>query len=236
MVDSDSKPSRNCKNIFKCFCGLSRICHDKIFLVALQSVSSFTQLCPTLCDPMNCSIPGLPVHHQLPAFTQTHVHWVGDAIQPSHPLSPPSPPALNLSPHQGLFQWVSSCIRWPKYWSFSFNISSSNEHPGLISFRMDWLDLLAVQGILKSLLQHHSSKASILLCSAFFIVQLSHPYMTTGKTIALTRWTFVDKVLSLLYNTVSRLVITFLPRSRRLLISWLQSLSAVILEPPKIVT
>ena len=125
-------------------------------------------------------------------------------------------------------------IRWPKYWSFSFNISPPNEHPGLISFRMDWLDLLAVQGTLKSLLQHHSSKASILLCSAFFIVQLSHPYMTTGKTIALTRWIFVDKIMSLLFNMLSRLVITFLPRSKHLLISWLQSTSAVILEPQKI--
>ena len=125
-------------------------------------------------------------------------------------------------------------IRWPKYWSLSFNISTSNEHPGLISFRMDWLDLLAVQGTLKSLLQHHSSKGSILLCSAFFIVQLSHPYMTTGKTIALTRRTFVDKVMSLLFHMLSRLVITFLPRSKRLLISWLQSPPAVILEPPKI--
>ena len=121
-----------------------------------------------------------------------------------------------------------------QYWSFSFNIIPSNEHPGLISFRMDWLDLLAVQGTLKSLLQHHSSKASILRRSAFFIVQLSHPYMTTGKTIALTRWTFVDKVMSLLFNMLSRLVITFLPRSKCLLISWLQSPSAVILEPPKI--
>ena len=127
-------------------------------------------------------------------------------------------------------------MRWPKYWSFSFKISPSNEHPRLISFRMDWLDLLAVQGTLKSLLQHHSSKASILCCSAFYIVQLSHPYMTTGKTIALTRWTFVDKVMSLLFNTLSRLVITFLPRSKHLLISWLQSPSAVILEPRKIVS
>ena len=124
-------------------------------------------------------------------------------------------------------------IRWPQYWSFSFNISPSNEHPGLIFFRMDWLDLLAVQGTLKSLLQHHTSKASILQCSAFFIVQLSHPYMTTGKTIALTRQTFVGKVMSLLLNMLSRLVITFLPRSKCLLISWLQSPSAVILEPPK---
>ena len=123
--------------------------------------------------------------------------------------------------------------RWPKYWSFSFNISLSNEHTGLISFKMNWLDLLAVQGTLKSLLQHHSSKASVLQRSAFFTVQLSHPYMTTGKTIALTRWTFVGKVISLLLNMLSRLVITFLPRSKRLLISWLQSPSAVILEPKK---
>ena len=125
-------------------------------------------------------------------------------------------------------------IRWPKYWSFSFNISPSNVHPGLMSFRMDWLDLLAVQGTLKSLLQHHSSKASILQCSAFFIVQLSHPFMTTGKTIALTRWTFAGKVMFLLFNMLSRLVITFLPKSKCLLISWLQSPSAVILEAPKI--
>ena len=125
-------------------------------------------------------------------------------------------------------------MRWPKYWSFSFSISPSNEHPGLISFEMDWLDLLAVQGTLKSLLQHHTSKASILRCSAFFTVQLSHPCITIGKTIALTRWTFVGKGISLLLNMLSRLVITFLLRSKRLLISWLQSPSAVILEPPKI--
>ena len=124
-------------------------------------------------------------------------------------------------------------IRWPKYWSFSFNISPYNEHPGLISFRMDWLDLLAVQRTLKSLLQHHSSKASNFWCLAFFIVQLSHPYTTTGKTIALTRWIFVDKVMSLLFNMLSRLVITFLPKSKRLLIPWLQSPNAVILEPQK---
>ena len=129
---------------------------------------------------------------------------------------------------------LALCIRWSKYWSFSFSISTSNEHPGLIFFRMDWLNLLAVQGTLKSLLQHHSSKASILWCSASFIVQLSHPYMTTGKIIALTRWTLVGKVMSLLFNMLSRLVITFLPKSRRLLISWLHSLSTVILEHPKI--
>ena len=124
-------------------------------------------------------------------------------------------------------------MRWRKYWSFSFSISPSNEHPGLISFRMDWFDLLVVQGTLKSLPQHHSSKASILQCSAFFIVHLSHPYMTNGKTIALTRWTFVGKIMSLFFNMLSRLVITFFPRSKHLLISWLQSPSAVILEPPK---
>ena len=183
---------------------------------------------------MNRSTPGLPGHHQLPESTQTHVHWVSDAIQPSRPLSSPAPPAFNLSQHRGLFKWVNSRIRWLKYWSFSFTISPSNEHPGLISFKMDWLELLAVQGTLKSLLQHHSSKASILLHSPFFKVQLSHLYMTTGKTIALTRWTFVDKVMSLLFNMMSRLLITFLPRSKPLLISWLQSPSAVILEPQKI--
>ena len=147
--------------------------------------SSVAQSCPTLCDPMNCSTPGLPVHYQLPEFTQTQVHRVGDAIQPSHPLSSPYLPAPNPSQHQGLFQWVNSSYEVAKYWSFSFSTSPSNAHPGLISFRMDWLDILAVQGTLKSLLQHHSSKASILQHSAFFTVQLSHPYMTTGK-IALT--------------------------------------------------
>ena len=162
---------------------------------------------------MNHSTPDLSVHHLLPEFTQTHVDQVGDAIQPSYPLWSPSPPALNLSQHQGFSNESALRMRWPNYWSFSFSISPSNEHPGLISFRMDWLDLLAVQGTLKSLLQHHISKASILQCSAFFTVQLSHPYMTTGKTIALTRRTFVGKVMSLLFNTLSRLVITFLPRS-----------------------
>ena len=144
-------------------------------------------------------------------------------------LLPPIPPSIRVFSNESTL-----CIRWPKGWSFSFSISPSNEYPGLISFRMDWLDLLAVQGTFKSLLQHHSSKASILQCSAFFTVQLSHPYMTTGKTIAFTRWTFVGKVMSLLFNMLFRLVITFLPRSKCLLISWLQSPSAVILEPPKI--
>ena len=148
---------------------------------------------------------GYPVHHQLLKLAQTHVHRVGDAIQPSHPLSFPSPPDISLS----------------------------NEHSGLISFRMDWRVSWTARRSNKSLLQHHSSKASVLRCSAFFTVQLSHPYMTTGKTIALTRWTFVSKVISLLFNMLSRLVITFLPRSKRLLISWLQSPSAVTLEPRK---
>ena len=147
-----------------------------------------------------------------------------------HPLLllPSIPPSIRVFSNESTL-----CMRWPKYWSFSFSIISSKEIPGLISYRMDWLDLLAVQGTLKSLLQHHSSKASILRRSAFFIVQLSHPYMTTGKTIALTRWTLVGKVTSLLLNMLSRLVITFLPRSKCLLISWLQSPSAVILEPKK---
>ena len=184
---------------------------------------------------MNRSTPGLPVHHQLPEFTQTHVHPVGDAIQLSlilcRPLLllPPIPPSIRVFSNESTLH-----MRWPKYWSFSFSIIPSKEIPRLISFRMDWLDLLAVQGTLKSLLQHHSSKASILRCSAFFTVQLSHPYMTTGKTIALTRRTFVGKVMFLLLNMLFRLGITFLPGSKHLLISWLQSPSAVILEPPKI--
>ena len=148
-----------------------------------------------------------------------------------HPLLllPPIPPSIRVFSNESTLR-----MRWPKYCSFSFSISPSNEHPGLVSFRMDWLDLLVVQGTLKSLLQHHSSKASIFRHSAFFTVQLSHPYMTTGKTIALTRWTFVGEVMSLLFNMLSRLVIAFLPRSKHLLISWLQSPSAVILEPQKI--
>ena len=149
---------------------------------------------------MDCSTPGLPVHHQLPEFTQTHVHQVGNTIQPYHPLSSPSPPAPNPSQHQSLFQWVSSLHQVAKVWSFSFNISPSNEYSGLISFRIEWSDLLAVQGTLKSLLQHHSSKASTLRLSAFFIVQHSHLSMTTGKTIALTRWPFFGKVTSLLFK------------------------------------
>ena len=202
--------------------------------MVIPQFSSVAQSCLTLCDPMDSSTPGLPVHHQLLECTQTHVHWVGDAIQPSiicHPLLlPPS-----VFPNNRVFSNESVVhISWPKYWSFNFSISPSSEYSGLISCRMDWLDLLAVQGTLKSLLQHHSSKASILRCSAFFVVQFSHPYMTTGKTKALTRRTFVDKVMSLLFNMLSRLVIAFLPRSKGLFISWLQSPSAVILVPRKI--
>ena len=168
---------------------------------------------------MDCNTPGFPVHHQLLELTQTHVHWVSDAIQPSHPLSSPSP-AFNLSQHQGLVHWVSSSHQVAKVLEFQLQHQSFQSTPRTHSFRMDWLDLLAVQGTLKSLLQHHTSKASILQRSAFFIVQLSHAYMTTGKTIALTRWTFVGKVMSLLFNMLSRLGIIFLPRSKCLLIAY----------------
>ena len=195
--------------------------------------SSVTQSCLTLCDPMNRSMPGLPVHH----ISRSSLRLTSiESVMPSSHLIlgrplllPPIPPSIRV-----FFNESTLLMRWPKYWSFSFSIIPSKEIPGLISFRMDWLDLLAVQGTLKSLLQHHSLKASICQCSAFFTVQLSHPYMTTGKTIVLTRRTLVDKVMSLLLNILSRLVITFLPRSKCLLISWLQSPSAVILEPPKI--
>ena len=160
----------------------------KCHLWACSCCCSVAQACSTIHDPMDCSTPGFSVLHRLPELAQTHVHRVGDAIWPSHPLLSPSPPALNLSQHQGFFSNESVLrIRRTKYWSFSFSINPSNGHPGLISFRIDWLDLLAVQGTLMGLLQHHSSKVSILWHSAFFIVQLSHPYMTTGKTIALTR-------------------------------------------------
>ena len=179
-------------------------------------------------------MPGFPIHHQLLELAQTHVHRVSDANQASHPLLshlllPSIFPSIRVFSNESVL-----CIRWPKYWSFSFNISASNQYSGLISFRIDWFHPLAVQGTLTSLLQHHSSKESILRRSAFFIVQLSHPYMTTGKTTALTRWTFVGKIMSLLFNMLSRSVIAFLPRSKCLLISWLHLPSAVILEPPKI--
>ena len=170
---------------------------------------------------MNCSMPGLPVHHQLRSLLK--LMSIESVMPSSHLilcrpllLLPPILPSIRVFSNE-----LTLCMRWPKYCSFSFSISPSNEHPGLVSFRMDWLDLLAVQGILKSLLQHHSSKASILQHSAFFTVQLSHPYTTTGKTIALTKWTFVGKVMSLLFNMLSRLVMVFLPRSKRLLISCL---------------
>ena len=185
------------------------------------------------CDSMDYSTPGFPVHHQLPEPAQTHVLWVSDVWGPSHALSSSSPPALHLSQHQDLFHWVSSFYQVAKVLEF-LSISLSNEYSGLIFFRIDWLDLLAVQETFNSLLQHHSSKASILQCSAFFIVQLSYPYMTTGKTVTLTKWTFAGKVMSLLFNMLSSLVITFLPRSKCLLILWLQSPFAVILEPPQI--
>jgi len=195
--------------------------------------SSVAQLCPTLCDPMNRSSQAslsITNSQSLPKLMSIEVVIPSSHLILCHPLLllPSIPPSIRVFSNESALH-----IRWPKYWSFSFNISPSNEHPGLISFRMDWLDLLAVQGTLKSLLQHHSSKSLILWHLAFFTVQLSHPYKTTGKTIALTRQTFVGKVLSLLFNMLSRLVITFLPRSKHLLISWLQSQSAVILEPKK---
>jgi len=182
---------------------------------------------------MDCSTPGFPVHHHswsLLKLMSIELVMPSNHLILCHPLLlPPSIfPSIRVFSNETVL-----CIRWPKYWSFSFSISPSNEYSGLISLRMDWLDFLAVQGTLKSLLQHHSSKASILQRSVFFIVQLSHPYMTTGKTIALTRWTFVGKVMPLLFNMLSRLVIPFLLRSKHLLISWLQSPSAVILESKK---
>ena len=197
---------------------------------------SVTQSCPTLCNPMNSSMPGLLsiTNSWSPPKPMSIVSVIpSNYLILCHPLLlwPSIFPSIRVFSNESALH-----LRWPKYWSFSFSISPSSENPGLISFRMDWLDLLAVQGTLKSLLQHHTSKASILQCLAFFTVQLSHLYMTTGKIIALTRQTFVGKVMSLLFNMLSRLVITFLPRSKCLLISWLQSPSAVILEPRKIVS
>ena len=207
-----------------------------LFWTWLGSVqfSSVAQSCPTLCDLMDCSTPGPPVHHQIWSLLKL---MSIESVMPSNHLILCHPLLILPSIFSRIRVFSNESvlhIRWPKYWSFRFSISPSNESSGLISFRMDWLDLLAVQGILKSLLQHHSLKASILRHSAFFRVQLSHPYMTTGKTIALTRQTFVGKIISLLFNMLSRLVIAFLPRSKRLLISCLQSPSAVILEPKKI--
>ena len=177
-----------------------------------------------LCDPMDCSTPGFPVYHQLPELAQTHVHRVSDAIQPSHPLPSPSPPAFNPSQHRGLFQWVSSSHHVTQVLEPQFSISPSNEYSGLISFRTDWFDLLPIQRTLKRLLQH----------SAFFMVQLLHPYMTTGKIITMSRWAFISKAMSLLFKTLSMFIVAFLPRSKCLLISWLQSLSTVISELKKI--
>ena len=195
--------------------------------------SSVAQSGPTLCDAMDCSSQAsLSIANSRSLLKLMSI----ESVMPSNHLIlcrplrlPPSIfPSIRVSSNESALH-----IRWPKYWSFSFNISPSNKYSGLISFRMDWFDLPAVQGTLKSLLQHHSSKASILWCSVFFIDQPSHPYMTTEKTIALTRWTFVSKVMSLFFNILSKFVITFLPRSKHLLISWLQSPSAVILEPKK---
>ena len=205
-------------------------------ILQLIQFSSVTRSCLSLCDPMDCSMPGHPVHHQLRSLLKLmSIKLVipSNHLILCHPLLfPPSVfPSIRVFSNESAL-----CIRWPNYWSFSFNIGPSNAHPELISFRMDWLGLLIVQGTLNSLLQHHSSKSLILCHSAFFIVQLSHPYMTTGKTIALTRWTFVGKVMSLLFNMLSMLVIAFLPRSKCLLLLWLQSPSAVILEPKKIVS
>ena len=195
--------------------------------------SSVIQSCLTLWDPMNRSIPGLPVHHQLQESTQTHVYWVGDTIRPSNPLSSPSPPALNLSQHQGLFHWVILLLRWPKYLSFSFSLSPSNEYSGFISHRIDWFDVLAIKGLSRvfsnTIVQKHQ----------FFGTQLSfgstliciHDYW---KNNSFDRWTFVGKVTSLLFNMLSRFVIAFLPRSKHLLVSWLQSPPPVILESKKI--
>ena len=210
--------------------------HSLLRLASFTSdqIRSVAQSCPTLCDPMNHSTPGLPAitnSRSSPRLTSIESVMPSSHLILCRPLLllPPIPPSIRVFSNESTL-----CMRWPKYWSFSFSIIPSKEIPGLISFRMDWLDILAVQGTLRSLLEQHSSKASVLRCSAFFTVQLSHAYMTTGKTIALIRWTFVGKVMSLLFNMLSRLVITFLPRSKHLLISWLQSPSAVILEPGKI--
>ena len=207
----------------------------QLWIKALFCCCWVAQSCSTLCDPVDCITPAFLVLHHLPKLVQTHVHWVGDAIQPSHALPSPSPPVLNLSQYQGLFKWVSSLHHVAKVLDLQLQHLSFQWILGVDSFRISWFDLLAVQGTLKNLLQHHSSKTSILWLSAFFMVQHSHPHMTIGKTIALIIWTFFGKVMSLLFNTLSRFVIVFLPRSKHLLISLLQSSSPVILEPKKIV-
>ena len=208
-------------------------CHTSTIGLPRAWLSSVAQSCPSLCDPMDCSTPGFPITNSQGLLKLMSI----ELVMPSNHLIlcrpllflPSVIPSIRVFPSESVLH-----IRWPKYWSFSLSISPSNEYSGLISFMIGWFDLLAVQGTLKSLLQHHSSEASILWCSAFFIVQLSHPYITTGKTVALTRCTFVSKIISLLFNMLSMLVTTFLPRIKRLLISWLQSPSAVILEPKKI--
>ena len=200
------------------------LCQSHILIVVVKS-------CPTLCDPMDCSMPGFPVLHYLPEFTQTHVLWVRWYHPTISSFVVPFPPACNLSQHQGLFQWVGSSHQVAKV--LKLQHQSFSECSGLISSGTDWFNLLAVQGTLKNLCQHHNSKASILRGSVFFMVQLLYPYMTTGKTMTLTVWTFVGKVMSVLYNMLPGFVIAFLPRSKHLLIPWLQSLSTVILEPKK---
>ena len=208
--------------------GSQRVGHNWVTSVQFSSVQS----CPTLCNPRDCSTPGFPVHYQLLEFTQTHAHWVGDTIQPSHPLPAPSPPAFSLSQHQGLFKWVSSLHlhRWSKYWNFSFNISPSNEYSGLISFRMDLL--------LCKDSQESSPTPQFKSINSLALNFLYGPALTSihdyWKNHSFGRWSFVGKVMSLLFNMLSRVVIAFLPRSKLLLISWPQSPSAVILEPPKI--
>ena len=199
----------------------------------VKSESEVAQLCPTLWDPIDCSTPGLPVPHHLLKFAQVHVHCIGDSIQPSHPLMPSCPSALNLSQHQELFQWVGCWHQMIKILELQLQHQSFQwEYSVLISFKVYWFDLLAVQGTLRSLLQLHSSKTSILWCSVF-MVQLSQTYVTTGNTTALTIWTFVGRVMFLRFNTLSGFVMAFLLRSNCLLISWLQSPSVMILEPKK---
>ena len=187
---------------------------------------SVAKSCLTLQEPMDCSMPECPVLHHFPEFAQTHFHWVSDAIQLPYPLSPPSYPSFNLFQHQGLFQWVGSLHHVVKV--LNFNISPSSEYTGSISFRIEWFDLLVVQGALRSHHQHHNLKSSVFHCSVLFMVNLSHPYISTGKNLALTRQTFVNKVMPLLCNILSRFVIAFLPRSKYLTISWLQSTSRVV--------
>ena len=218
--------------------GLKKVEHnwsDWALMHAFSKFSSFAQSCPTLCDPMDCSMPGLPAHHELPKLAQAHFHQVSDAIQPSHPLSSPSPPALNLSQHQGLFKWVSSSHQVAKILEFQLQ-----HQPFQWIFRTDFLYSWLVGSLCsprdsQSLLQQHSSKASVLWWLIFLYRPTLSSIHNTGKSIALTRWTFVGKVMSLLFNILSRLVITFLPRSKCLSISWSQSPSAVILEPLKII-